>query len=186
MTKTRLLLAALAASGLALVASAVAPAVARAGGGDNTAVAVNTRDNSSVYRFSFKILRVNKDVVDNGNAAVAVASCTDCRTVAMAIQVLLITDDASVVTPTNLALALNVDCTNCETLADAYQWVSSEGDPVRVHFTPEGNRRLAEIRREGHALRHSDLPLLDLQARIEQLAAEVGYVLANDLVQAGH
>ena len=45
-----------------------------ASGGDNTAVAVNTRDGSSVYRFSFKILRVSGDVVDNGNAAVAAAS----------------------------------------------------------------------------------------------------------------
>ena len=184
MTKRPLLIATIAAC-LALATCAAVPVAARADGGDNTAVAANTRDDSSVYRFSFKILRVQKDVVDSGNAAVAVSSCTDCRTVAVAIEVLFTTNDATVVSPTNLAFALNVDCNDCETLADAFQYVLSEGDPLKVHFTAEGNQKLAEVRREANALRKSDLPLLELQARIEQLAAEVADVLANDVVVAG-
>jgi putative peptide zinc metalloprotease protein len=185
MNRRTSLIAAVAACA-ALATCAAAPIAARADGGDNTAVAVNTRDDSSVYRFSFKVLRVETDVVDNGNAAVAASSCTDCRTVAVAIEVLFYPADATVVSPTNLALALNVDCNDCETLADAFQYVFGEGDPVKVHFTPEGNQKLAQVRREGNELRRSDLSLPELQARIEQLAAEVADVLANDVVTAGN
>ena len=44
-------------------------------GGDNAAVAINTRDGSSLFRLAFKIRRVAGDIVDNQNAAVAYARC---------------------------------------------------------------------------------------------------------------
>lgn len=180
MTRKVLLFAAVAA---ALCAAAVAPVCARAA--DNTAVAVDTRDGASVYRFAFKILRVNSTVVDEGNAAVAAASCTGCRTVAVAIEVLLVNGDASVISPTNEAIALNVDCSDCETLAAAYQYVLFGDDPVRLHFTADGYRRLAAVRRDAEQLRHADLTIWEVAARVAALAAEVRDVLATELVAAG-
>ena len=172
------LAALVAAAGLA----AVHPDLAAAQ--DNAAVAVNTKDSSSVFRLAFSINRVARDVVDSTNAAVAVASCTECKTVALAIQVVLITGDASVVTPTNVALAFNIECTACETLASAYQYVF-DTDGAQVHFTPTGNQRLAEIRHELRQLRHSDLGVVEIQSRVDALMNELSVVLRDELVVAG-
>jgi putative peptide zinc metalloprotease protein len=158
----------------------VAPAAA-----DNVAVSINTKDGFSVWSFAFKVTRTMKDVVDETNAAAAASSCKDCQNIAVALQVVLIMSDASVIAPTNLALALNVDCNSCETLASAYQWVFTTGGPV--HFTAAGNRRLAEIR---HAflelLKNAEnLTLAEIQAKISELAAQLADVLKTELVPAG-
>lgn len=111
---------------------------------DNAAVAVNTKDGTSLYRLALQIVRTNKDVVDNQNAAVAFASCTNCSTVALAFQAVLIFGDPDTVTPVNLALAENVTCSECLAFAWAYQNVFTTGGPV--HFTAEGNQRLRDLR----------------------------------------
>jgi putative peptide zinc metalloprotease protein len=174
------------ATGAALALSA-SPALGQeidiGGGGDNTAVVVNTKDGSSRFRISFKILRTSSDIVDNGNAAVAFASCTGCETVAIAWQVVLVSSDPSVVTPQNLAIALNVECTDCATLASAYQWVL--GTDGNVHLSPEGNQAVAEIRRALHELRRSDLSIVEIQAELDALAEELERILADELVAAG-
>ena len=173
----RLLLLLLAA---VVVAASTAPAVS--GQGDTTAVAVNTRDGADVFRLAFSIRRVLSETVDTSNAAVAVASCTDCQTVALAFQVLLLFEDPDVVTPENLALALNVECSLCDTLASAYQMVLTTGGPV--HFTAEGNRRLADIRRRLLALRGSGLNSFELQARVDALYEELRQVVRTELTSA--
>ena len=168
-----------------VAAAALAGAVpATAHAQDNAAVAVNLRDGASIFRFAFKISRVNQDVVDNTNTAVAFASCTECQTIALAFQVVLIFSDPDVVTTENVALALNYECSACETLASAYQFVLTTGGPV--HFTAEGNRRIAEIRRSLLELLRSDLSLWDLQAQVDVLADELREVLATELVAAGN
>ena len=177
MTRTRAVAAILLTALLAF-----APPSAAAGG-DNTAVAVNTKDGKDVFRLAFHINRVNSEVVDSRNLAVAFANCTDCQTVAIAIQVVLITSDPDVVTPENLALAINYQCSLCETLASAYQMVLTTGGPVR--FTPEGMRRIAEIRRRLHELRRSDLSIAEIQAQVAALTAELREVVTNELVRAG-
>ena len=156
-----------------------------AGAADNVAVTINTKDGFSVWSFAFKVTRVMQDVVDDSNAAVAVSSCTDCQSIAVALQVVLIMGEASVIAPTNLALALNIECTSCETLASAYQWVFTTGGPVR--FTAEGNRRLAEIRRAFlELLRNAEnLTLAELQAAIDELAEQLAQVIQTELLPAG-
>ncbi len=109
-------------------------------GGDTAAIAINTKDGTDIFRIAFAIKRAMGDVVDNGNAAVAFASCTDCETVAVSIQVVLLMNDPSVVTPTNLAIAINEGCTLCETLASAYQVILTTDGPVR--FTAAGYREI--------------------------------------------
>ena len=162
-----------------LLVAGVVPAHAQ---GDTTAVAVNTRDGADVFRLAFSIRRVMSETVDTSNAAVAVASCTDCQTVAIALQVVLIFSDPDVVTPENLALALNVECSLCDTLASAYQLVLTTGGPV--HLTAEGNRSLADIRRRLLELRDAGLSGPELQEQVDLLYEELRTVIATQLVPA--
>ena len=150
---------------------------------DTTAVAVNTRDFAEVFRLAFHIQRVMSDTVDQSNAAVAYASCTECETIAISIQALLVMSDASVVTPENLALAMNVDCFECQTLASAYQFVLGFGEPVR--FTDEGARQVADIRRRLEQLRTSGLSIVEVQQQVDALMQEFSTVLQNEVVPAG-
>lgn len=153
---------------------------ANANGGDNLALAVNTKDDSSVVKFAFEVRRVMNEIVDNTNAAVAVASCDNCRTVAVAIQVVLIVNDPDVVSPTNLALAMNVECTSCETLASAYQYVFTTGG--QVMFSTEGWRQIVEIRKAVRdLLKDESLEIQVLQAELDRLMDQLYAVLTNEL-----
>jgi putative peptide zinc metalloprotease protein len=152
-------------------------------GNDNTAIAVNTKDGSSVFKLSFSVSRVMSDTVDSGNAAVAYASCSQCQTTALALQFVLLMSDPSTFTPENLALAVNVDCFECDTLASAYQFVIQAGGPV--HLTPDGIRQLHAIRKELAALKDSGLSSVEIQARVDALAHQAYQVFLTELVPAG-
>lgn len=154
------------------------------GGSANTAVAVNTKDNSSVVKFAFQVRRVMNGVVDDTNAAVAAASCENCTTIAVAIQIVMVMNDPDVVTPTNLALALNVECTTCETLASAYQFVFSTGGTVK--FTQEGWDALTDIRKAIHELlKADDIDIATFQAELDVLMDQVREVIDNELEPVG-
>jgi putative peptide zinc metalloprotease protein len=155
-------------------------AVAQGASGDTSAVAVNTKDNSSVFKLAFQIRRVAGGTVDDQNAAVAYASCDACRTVAVSIQVLLISGDTSTFTPTNLAIAINQNCTMCDTLAFAYQFAVGIG--TKLKFTAAGNQQLADIRRQLQELRNANLSDAELQTRLDGLMGQLSDVLNNDLV----
>jgi putative peptide zinc metalloprotease protein len=160
--------------------SAARPAFAHA---DNVAIAVNTKDGATVFKVAFAIRHVMKDVVDETNAAVAYNSCNDCASVAIAFELVLVEGSPSVVTPQNIAIAFNENCTTCVAVAEAYQFVLG-GDTGPLHFDAEGNRILAAIRRELHSLRKEDLTIAELQARLDAIAARIADVLANHLVAA--
>jgi putative peptide zinc metalloprotease protein len=173
---TLLLLVTLFAVGLAWPGAAAAQ--------DNTAIAVNTKDGTTLFKVSFKIVRANQDVVDNGNAAVAISSCVDCQSIAAAYQIVLVFSDPSVVTPVNLALAENVECQTCVAFAAASQWLLGTGGTV--HFTSEGNQMLAELRQElQHLSKQEELTLPELQAALDQIAAGIVDVLTHQLVPSG-
>jgi putative peptide zinc metalloprotease protein len=156
---------------------------ASASGAQNSAVAVNTKDGSSVFRLAFSLHSVKGDVVDPVNLAVAFASCESCQTVAIAIQAVLVSSEPSVVAPVNLALAVNQDCTLCQTLASAYQFVL--GTDGQVRLTGQGRQRVSEVRRQLQELRDSGLTIEQIQARTDQLASELHQVLRTELVPTG-
>lgn len=164
---------------LALLAGPVAAAASAQG--DNAAVAVNDRDGTSIFRFAFSIKRVTDSVVDNTNAAVAYASCDSCQAVAIAIQIVLVASDPDVVSPTNLAIAFNENCNLCTTFAAAYQFVLGGG--VRLQFTAEGFERLAKLRSDFRDLGKEDLSPAELDARLEELVAELREVLSTELYE---
>ena len=87
--------------------------------GDNQALATANREGQVTYDLAFALVWAEGDGVLNVNEAHAYASCSDCVAVAVAFQVVLIMDDASVVVPQNLAVAANYDCYRCITAAIA-------------------------------------------------------------------
>jgi putative peptide zinc metalloprotease protein len=174
MTRLLVLLATLVA---ALGLAAGVPATARA---DNGAVAVNTKDGSSVFKFAFKIKHVLGDVVDETNAAVAYASCTDCSTTAIAIEIVLVEGSPSTFTPTNEAIAINYLCNLCNTFAAAYQFTIQSAGPV--HFDAQGRQELAAIRKEIRELEKQNLTPFELAEQLKPLIDRLKAVLQNDLV----
>ena len=92
--------------------------------GDNQSLAVNTTDNSVTYDVAIAMVWVtDEDPVVNMNEAYAFASCSDCVTVAVAFQVVVIVGSADVIVPQNLSGALNYDCFRCITASVASQLV---------------------------------------------------------------
>lgn len=153
------------------------------GGDDNTAVAVNTRDGSTVYAVRLKVVLTGADTVDSGNAAVAAASCNDCQTVAIALEGVIVTGDAEVIAPVNLALAINSDCSNCQTLAYAYQNLQTVDGKVRL--TGAGRRGVASLRQQLNTLRTSGLDILQVKAEVDRIAGEFGEILNTEVVPIG-
>jgi putative peptide zinc metalloprotease protein len=150
------------------------------GNNDNTAVAINTKDGSDLFRLAFAIDRVmvGEDQPDNG--AAAYASCEACKTTAIAIQVVLYmspTDDE--IAPTNIALAINDQCTSCETVALAYQIVMQTDGPVKL--TKNGKEQIKRILKDIRALEDQDLSPDELKAQTDVLVDELVEVLKTEV-----
>lgn len=167
---------------IVLLAGAPAASAQERTGDDNVAVAVNTQDGASVFRLAFSIRRVADGVVDQTNTAVALASCSDCQTVALAFQVVLVRGDADVATPENLALAYNEQCVECVTYASATQIVL--GFDGNVRFTSDGYRRLTALHKTLRELedRAAELSLVELNAEVQAAKAELLDILATQTV----
>ncbi len=100
------------------------------GPGDNQAMAIATKDGSTVYDVAFALVYADKDTVLNKNEAYAFASCKKCTAVAVAFQVVLIVGNAHVVAPENISAAVGYNCIRCATAALAIQLdVSLPGRP---------------------------------------------------------
>lgn len=167
---------------------AVAPVHAddrEAGGGTNSASADNRQHGASVFDLAFSVRRVAGDTVDETNTATAYASCETCQTVAIAIQVVLVTaENPNVVNPTNVAVAVNEECITCATFAGAYQLVYGTGGPVRL--TAAGRRQIALIRRElrelGRLFERGELTTGDVKTAVTDLTQDLRRVLDEELV----
>jgi putative peptide zinc metalloprotease protein len=150
---------------------------------DNTAVAVNTEDGASVFRLAFSVRHVANGVIDETNSAYALASCTDCQTIALAFQVVLAHGDVDVAVPENRAVAYNDQCVECVTYASAMQIVLGFDGPVR--FTAEGQRRLAALHKTLRQLeeRAATLTVTQLNAEVQAAKAELVAILEQELVK---
>ena len=108
-------------------------------------------------------------MLDQVNIARALASCEAGRTIAIAVQVVLVMADVRVATPINLAEAVNYACPSCETLAFAYQLVLSTGGEVAL--TEDALARFGAIRAALAALEASDADVLTIRAAADALWA---------------
>jgi hypothetical protein len=167
---------------VALLAGAAFPALA--GGPDNVVVTIATPDRPTVIRSSLAADRTGADEVTSANIARAESrDCTGCRSVAVALQAVLMTGEPSSVTPTNAAIALNTHCTRCETFAFAYQYAVSARGVERL--SAAGNRAIADLRREAAALARSDLPFPELDARLQDVGARLKATVDAEIARAG-
>jgi putative peptide zinc metalloprotease protein len=154
-------------------------------GTNNVAAAVNSVDGKTVYAIKLRIVQTASDTVDAGNAAAAVNDgCTDCSTVAIAFEGVLVAGSPSTFDPTNLALAYNVACSGCTAFADAYQQVVQSS--TRVRITGAGRRQVAAIRQDLDALRHESLSLDQVVSRVKVDEQAFADVLLHDCVPVGH
>ena len=83
------------------------------------------------YDVTFALVWADEDAALNRNEAYALASCRDCRTVAVAFQVVLLVGSVDVVVPQNLAAAVNYACVECVTYALATQLVVTLPGPAQ-------------------------------------------------------
>jgi putative peptide zinc metalloprotease protein len=150
------------------------------GPGDNQALAVNAQDGSVVYDVALALVWADQDTVLNTNEAYALASCTGCRTVAVAFQVVLVVGPADVIVPQNVAVALNYQCSGCLTYALATQLV------VSLPGRPEGDTRAAldrlwaRIAAESATLQQ--LPLSELKSRLTGYEREILAVIRPEVL----
>jgi len=113
--------------------------------------------------------------VANDNEALAYASCTDCRTVAAAVQVVLVEGPTTDFRPTNVAVALNENCLRCATFAFARQVVLSPGTHVEIGEAAEEQIEGIQARIRAVAASSESFPdmTVDLDGLTEQLVAVV-------------
>ena len=117
------------------------------------------------------------------NFAVAHSTCDGCRSVAASIQVVVVRDKGASVDAGNAALALNEGCTSCEALADAHQVVLLVGP--RTTLAGWVHRTVQDLRAELADLVASDLPLAELQLRIDALADRLQDAAQSALTEHG-
>jgi putative peptide zinc metalloprotease protein len=148
------------------------------GHGDNQALAVNTTDGSVRYDVSFSLVWADGSTALNRNEAYAFASCTDCRTVAVAFQVVLLAGQVDVVVPQNLSGAVNYACVRCVTQALATQLVVSVPDAL----TDAQDAQLAAVWKalQAFGAHIQDVPLAELQARLDDFEQQILGIVAPD------
>jgi putative peptide zinc metalloprotease protein len=139
--------------------------------GDNQALAVNTEDGSVTYDVSFALVWADRDTAVNRNEAYAFASCRDCRTVAVAFQVVLLVGQVDVVVPENISAAVNYACVECVTYALATQLVVSLQGPL----SDDGARDLAAIWAELAQFGENieGVPFAELRDRLTEFEARI-------------
>lgn len=146
------------------------------GGGKNIVQLHNRTDGRLRARGSVQLNRITGPAVEPVNLAKAQASCTDCQTIAVALQINLISRDARRVTPENAAVALNVGCTRCFTVARASQYVYTVDDPRQT--PPEVTALIRRMDRELRSISSSH------SITLEQAGARINAVI-NEFRQLG-
>lgn len=152
-------------------------------GGDNIVVVHNRDDGATRVRSRTDIGHNRTDTVDNQNYAEAYSSCTGCRTVAAAIQVVIVEGNPSTFAPANAAVAVNDDCHFCETFAYARQFVITADRQVRL--SDDAQERIDELNDQVAEVVHSDEGFDQINADLDGLADQINRVVVGDLQRTG-
>jgi hypothetical protein len=157
---------------------------ADSGGPDNVVWSKTTGTGDTELRSAVKLGAYSGDDLESANVARAESTdCTDCRTVAVAVQAVFATGNPTTVAPQNVALAVNQNCTRCTTYAYAYQYVVTTDGPVRLGR--RARRDLAQIRGEVADVARSDLEPAQMDARLNELTGEFKARIDSSLQRAG-
>jgi putative peptide zinc metalloprotease protein len=145
---------------------------------DNQILAINTTDGATVYEVSFALVWATGHTVDNRNEAFALASCRDCRTVAVAFQVLLVIGQAHFVAPENIAVAVNYSCVQCVTYALASQLVMTLPNGLSQDTTAELTRIWAQLEEFGRNIDGMSVEMI--KADLEAFKSRIYQTVARD------
>jgi hypothetical protein len=168
------------ASGGLLTAGAQATST----GPDNVVWASTTGANATDQRSALKLGSYSGDDLRSANVARADSKdCTDCRTVAVAVQAVFATGKPTTVAPQNVALAVNENCARCTTYAYAYQYVVTTDGPVRLGR--RARRQIASIRHEIDDVAESEMAPAEMDARLNELTAQFKARIDADLERKG-
>lgn len=141
------------------------------GGGKNQVRVVNQEDNTLRIVGRIQLNHIDGPTAAPENFADAYSSCRQCQTLAVALQINLISTSTSDVRPQNAAVALNYQCTGCTTVAKALQYNLSVPDP---------NRTASDVRDLVHAMK-AELQRLRTEPglTIDQAEAQVNSVITQ-------
>ncbi|HKY52466.1 MAG TPA: hypothetical protein VJP45_14510 [Candidatus Limnocylindria bacterium] len=92
----------------------------------------NKTDGRFLSRSAISLHHSSTQNVEPMNIAIAEGRCTNCATLAIAVQVFIYPRGATSVRPQNIAIAVNNVCTGCATIAWAIQYVIPVDDPNTV------------------------------------------------------
>ena len=155
-----------------------------AGGANNVVIATTIASAMLSQRSGLQVGIDAAPTAASGNLALARATdCTGCRSVAVALQAVLITGSANVITPTNAATAVNSGCTGCTSYAYAFQYVVQTNGPV--HLTPAGVTEVAALRSQAADVASSGESPDQLTTDLNALAAQLEAVIDSQVVAAG-
>ena len=154
------------------------------GAGANNVVYVRNQVNgASLTRARASVAHDPGPTVANDNEAVAYASCTDCRTVAAAVQIVLVEGPTNDFRPTNVALALNEGCVRCATFAFARQVVLSPG--THVEIGEQAEVQIQGIQGQISAVAASAESFPDMTADLDGLTEQLVAVVQGEVQRAG-
>lgn len=151
--------------------------------GDNVVSVENYRDDSLRVRSRTSVAHARGDTVANQNVASAYASCTDCRTVAAAVQVVIVEGRPSDFRPLNLAVALNENCLRCQTFAYSRQVVLSPS--TRVSFSDDAEDAIEEINEQIKEVARSQRSFAKMTADLDHLTEQLASVVRGEIQRAG-
>lgn len=179
--KRRLAIAILVFAGFG--AAFVQPAVADDGGGPNNIVQVRNHDDGATrIKSKVKVSEDPNDDVEDGNAAIAYASCTDCRTIAAAIQVVIVeSPNVTTYQPQNGAVAVNENCTRCATFAFARQIVLTPYH--HVELSGDTRRQIHDAGEEAERIVESNADFPTMSAQLKDLATRLAATVQADIDQ---
>src|SRR3954454_23206979 len=148
--------------------------------GDNQAMSIVTQDGGTAYHVAFALVWADGDTVGNTNSAYAFASCLKCVAVAIAFQVVVVVGDAHIVTPENIAAAVNYNCISCVTAALAVQLVLQVPDKLSDQAMAELTKLWAQIM--GWSEHLEALTFDQIRAQIQAFEADIIAIVKPELV----
>jgi hypothetical protein len=139
----------------------------------------NHKDADNHARGRIQLNRIQGWGVAPVNIAIAQSTCTDCETLAVALQVSTYERGARYVAPQNAAVAVNAECLRCFTMAVAIQYLIPV-DPATAlphdvrQLAKDLNRELKEVTRDQSTTVRDRMPrIVDVINRFRQFVAYV-------------
>lgn len=142
------------------------------GGGKNVVKLTNRVDGRLRMRGNAQLSRIHSPTVGPVNLAYALSSCRYCSTFAVAIQIAAYRQGAPRVTPQNAAIALNVGCSHCVTVALAYQYAIGLDDPDALPDRVEALVRRMDRELRGIQADSDHLTPAEVETRLDGVVAE--------------